>query len=390
MTNLDQQEEDQQEETRRPLLRRFTIFVILIGMTFGCFVALLATTWPTGSFINVLLLAIGSAVISTALISLVLDLFWSEERVRMEQKQLKPFLMRVEKFTDRLQVLEGRLQAFKLTGLNYCHSSRADALETFLKHAKEVVESSKASKKRNSESSTSSTVHIVSSSARGLVGHFDREPTEIQKKWRDLITNNPKSFRILLTHPAYAHFRQPAEGRVQGDIELEILKTAIYLYCVAGMGSSELRFYRGSPSVFAIQANRHILLNPYPYGEMAMDTLCLEFESENENSFVSGFMKKHFNDTWDFISTPTRCVDDKPLVEGVDDLDKILTAFSECADHRSPKRLLFTRRQVDELDAFIQIIRKRSEDESRTLRKPIESDAPFQEYVLKNDLLVEG
>jgi hypothetical protein len=202
------------------------------------------------------------------------------------------------------------------------------------------------------ERSLQTTINIVSSSARGLMGYIDREPSQLQRAWRELITRQPKSFRLLLTHPAFAHLRQPAEERASGDIELEILKTAIYLHCVAGMKSNELRFYRGSPTVFAIQVGDHILVNPYPYGTMAMDTLCLEFERGKEGSYIAKFMNMHFNHTWAFMDQPSKTVDYKPLIAGIDKFDDILEAFSECTFLNNPKRLRLTASQVEELDTF--------------------------------------
>jgi hypothetical protein len=217
------------------------------------------------------------------------------------------------------------------------------------------------------------------------MGYIDRDPTQLQKAWRDLITNYPKNFRILLTHPAFAHLRQPAEERSYGDIELEILKTAIFLYYVAGMESTELRLYRGSPTVFAIQAGEHILVNPYPYGTMAMETLCLEFERGQENSYIARFMSMHFNHTWAFIDQPSKVVDGKPLVVGIDKFEDILQAFSECTFLNDAKKLRLTEAQVNELDVFTY----------RTLKKTIKSFAieppdngpRFMDYVKNSGFL---
>jgi len=215
------------------------------------------------------------------------------------------------------------------------------------------------------------------------MGYLDRQAHRIQKEWRELITKAPKSFKILLTHPAYAHLRQPAEERSSGDIELEILKTAIYLHCVAGMTEDELRFYRGSPTVFLIMAGKHILLNPYPYGKMAMDTLCLEFESDSEGSYVADFAGMHFDHTWAFIHQNSKMVDGKPLVEGINNFDQILKAFSECTFLNDEKKLRLTRAQVEELDTFTcQTLS--SEEIKFSLEPP--KDNPFKRYFNENHL----
>lgn len=134
---------------------------------------------------------------------------------------------------------------------------------------------------------------------------------------------------------------------------MEILKTAIYLHCVAGMKETQLRLYRGSPTVFAIKVQQHILLNPYPYGKMAMETLCLEFESAEESTYIGNFVNMHFNHTWAFFDQDSKLVDGRPLVAGVGSFSDILDAFSECTYLGDPQRLRLARAQVKELDRFI-------------------------------------
>ena len=151
------------------------------------------------------------------------------------------------------------------------------------------------------------------------------------------------------------------------------------------MKAAELRLYRGSPTVFAIQVGDHILLNPYPYGTMAMDTLCLEFERGKEGSYIAKFTNMHFNHTWAFIDQPSKTVDGKQLVVGIDSFDDILMAFAECTYLNTPKKLRLTRSQITELDTFV----------STTLRRMIKSFAieppssknPFTAFVSANGFL---
>lgn len=323
----------------------------------------------------------GTSLLATAFISLILELVWSNQRTQAEKDELQPIYEKLKDVPDKLGKLEGRLEAFKQLGFNNCYASRNDALKTFLSYAQSILKDDDQSLDPSSERSFDNTINIVSSSARGLVGYIDREPSKLQKDWRNIITTHPRSFRILLTHPAFAHLRQPAEERASGDIELEILKTAIYLHCVAGMKANELRLYRGSPTVFAIQVGDHILLNPYPYGTMAMDTLCLEFERGQEGSYISKFTHMHFNHTWAFIDQPSKTVDNKSLVAGIDSFDDILDAFSECTFLSNPRRLRLTRSQVEELDRFIcKRIRPESKDSLP------ESPAPFKEFMDRSGL----
>lgn len=340
-------------------LRPMTIAIILIGLLAGLaatlVAALLSALAPEWKTLQLVTLNIGCGLIATAFITATLDLVWSRQRGKEERDRMQPMLDRFDAFERTLNQLEGRLEAFKKLGLNHCHLSRRDALQNFLRYAQETVTIAdhKPSKSEADDDSNRRRVNIVSSSARGLIGELDGEAKKVQNQWRELISKNPKHFRLLLTHPAYAHLRQPAEKRSSGDIELEVLKAAIYLHCVAGMKSTELRFYRGSPTVFMIHANEHVLLNPYPYGRMAMDTLCLEFEGEAEDSYVADFVSMHFHQPWAFKDRPGKEIDGKPLVEGVDSIESILDAFGECTFLSEPKRLRLTLKQVAELDVFI-------------------------------------
>jgi hypothetical protein len=340
-------------------IRPFTIAVVIVGLFAGLFLAVLAGRWTSGSEVNVVLLNIGSGLFATAFISLVLDLFWSRERARVERDELQPLMKDFDDFAKKLEQIEGRLGAFKQLGLNECHGSRLKALRRFLAYAREVVETPLG---QHGQIKTGGTIDLVTSSARGLMGYLDRESRDVQRGWRELMTDHPKRFRILLTHPAYAHLRQPAEERASGDIELEVLKTAIYLHCAAGMSGGELRFYRGSPTVFTIQAGRHILLNPYPYGKMAMDTLCLEFDTDAQDQFVTDFVGMHFNHTWAFIDQPGKRVDGKPLVVAVNTFDDIVDAFCECTYLGDPSRLRLTHWQVVELDTFVSHVSRERTD----------------------------
>ncbi|MDP8225931.1 MAG: hypothetical protein P9L99_21400 [Candidatus Lernaella stagnicola] len=355
------------------MLRLHTWIVIGFGLVVGALLTILSQTVGTDTVFRFVLLNLGCALVATVFISILLDLFWSKERAAVEKKELEPLFKKFQDFTEKLNKLEGRLEAFKQLGLDYCNATRYDALERFLNIAKDVVAVSS-----NEQQKPAITIDIVSSSARGLVGYLDREAPSIQMEWRSLITEYPRYFRVLLTHPAYAHLRQPAEERSSGDIELEILKTAIYLHCVAGIDSRNLRFYRGSPTLFLIKINRHVLLNPYPYGKMAMDTLCLEFESDDEEGYVANFAKMHFDHTWAFLHQDSKRVDGNKLVEGIDSMEDILQSFSECSFLHEPRKLRLTTHQVLELDTFVNIILRKG---TVRLRKEIQTERPFKEYL---------
>ncbi len=364
-------------------MKKTTIVIIVIASLSGICISILTEILQIQQWLKIIMVNIGCGLIATAIISVILDLFWSKERAKIEQDEMKPFLDEFKEFTNKLSNLEEQLKAFKILGLNSCYSSRNEALDKFYNYASEAIERVPKSKVDDSDCvKCTGKINIVSSSARGLIGYLDREDNEIQKKWRELITKHPRNFQILLTHPAYAHLRQPAEERSSGDIEMEILKTAMYLLMVAGMSNNEQRFYRGSPTVFLIQVNKHYLLNIYPYGKMAMNTLCLEFESANENSYVSDFSRMHFHHTWNFLQQNSKVVDNKPLVEGISDFSHILTAFSECTTLNC-NNLRLTKDQVNELDTFFLEIKKIA-DTKKLKEWNLDSERnPFMKFVIQ-------
>ena len=73
-------------DPHRPPIHPFTILVIIVGFILGALVSLLSVLTSPGSAGQILLLSVGSGIISTALISLVLDLFWSRERARAHRR----------------------------------------------------------------------------------------------------------------------------------------------------------------------------------------------------------------------------------------------------------------------------------------------------------------
>ncbi len=365
-------------------MKKTTIVIIAIASLLGICISILTEILQIRQWLKIVMINIGCGLIATAIISVILDLFWSKERAKIEKEEMQPFLDKFNEFTQKLGDLEGRLEAFKLLGLNYCYSSRNIALEKFFKYASEAIGRVPQNKESDIECvKCTGKINIVSSSARGLIGYLDREDNDIQKKWRELITKHPKNFQILLTHPAYAHLRQPAEERSSGDIEMEILKTAMYLLMVAGMSGNGQRFYRGSPTVFLIQVNKYYLVNIYPYGKMAMDTLCLEFESVNENTYVADFARMHFHHTWNFLQQNSKTVDGKPLVEGISDFVHILTAFSECTTLSDSTNLRLTKNQVQELDTFFQKIKEITNPQKLQDWNLTDENNPFMKFVIQ-------
>lgn len=356
------------------------------GIGFGLFLVTLPASIHLPDIWKSISVSIGTGLISTSFIGLVLELLWGKMRAEIAKQQLSPITLQIQKianefshkvknvsestlnnftnFTSRLQKLQGRLEAFESLGLSYCHPSRSEAISAFLEYLNEQFSKKDACNESKSTSPCLTPINIVSSSARGLIGYLDREPSSSQRDWRESMLKHSENFRILLTHPSYAHLRQPAEERGVGDIESEIIKTMVFLHCVCGMKSDSLRLYRGSPTVFLVEVGKHVLVNPYSYGKMAMDTLCLEFNTtpsqphdelikKTGKTYVEEFAKKHFHEPWSFGTQCGKRVDGKLLVKVIDKVEDILNAFMECTINGAEKGLRFTISQVHELDEFV-------------------------------------
>ena len=356
------------------------------GVGMGLFLVILPASVSMRDIWESISVSIGTGLISTSFIGLVLELLWGKMRVEIAREQLSPITSEIEKvahdfcekvgdvsertlenftdFTSRLQKLQGRLEAFENLGLSYCHPSRKEAIDTFLEYVNLQFDNKVACNIDEENSPCLKPINIVSSSARGLIGYLDRAPSAGQRKWRSSMLEHSGIFRILLTHPSYAHLRQPAEERGVGDIEAEIIKTMVFLHCVCGMGNSSLRLYRGSPTVFLIEIGDHVLLNPYSYGKMAMETLCLEFNTalsqpsdalvkKTGKTYVEEFAKKHFHEPWSFGTQCGKRVNGKLLVNIIDNVEDILKAFKECTINGNEKILRFTLSQVHEIDEFV-------------------------------------
>jgi len=382
------------------------------GVGMGLFLVILPASVSMPDVWGSISVSIGTGLISTSFIGLVLELLWGKMRVEIARKQLSPITSVIEKvaldfckkvgdvsertlenftnFTSRLQKLQGRLEAFENLGLSYCHPSRKEATDTFLKYVNLQFDNKAACNTDEENSPCLKQINIVSSSARGLIGYLDRDPSAEQCKWRLSMLEHPGIFQILLTHPSYAHLRQPAEERGVGDIEAEIIKTMVFLHCVCGMENSSLRLYRGSPTVFLIEIGDHVLLNPYSYGKMAMDTLCLEFNTapsqhsdalvkKTGKTYVEDFAKKHFHEPWSFGTQCGNRVDGKLLVKVINTVEDILKAIMECTINRSEKTLRFTLAQVHELDEFVDSLGK-----EYNFKNTISEKYPFMTYVINN------
>lgn len=144
-------------------------------------------------------------------------------------------------------------------------------------------------------------IYIVGTSFRGLLWPSIGEE-KIMKSISEKIKNSECKVRFLLTHPAFAHLRQSLEGiqrREEFHIAQEILDTLL-IFKRAGVDYKDVRFVKGTPTIFGIKTSKYMLINPYPSQRQAYKSLTLILDSDNgENQVYQAFDHAHFQGVWD-------------------------------------------------------------------------------------------
>ena len=109
-------------------------------------------------------------------------------------------------------------------------------------------------------------VWIVATSIKGLLEatseHFDGQ------RLMERIVDSGCNLRIMMTNPNVANFRGEQEQRAEGEIPNDIKMNISYLKRI-NVQRDQIRFYKGTPTVFAIATTDRMLLNPYPYQTQA-------------------------------------------------------------------------------------------------------------------------
>ena len=150
-------------------------------------------------------------------------------------------------------------------------------------------------------SSEEKEIYIVGTSFRGLLWPSIGEE-KLMKSLSEKIINSECKVRFLLTHPAFAHLRQSLEGiqrREEFHIAQEILDTLL-IFKRAGVEHKDVRFVKGTPTIFGIKTSKYMLINPYPSQRQAFKSLTLLIDSDNgENQVYQAFDHAHFQGVWD-------------------------------------------------------------------------------------------
>jgi len=220
--------------------------------------------------------------ITIAIVSLFLA-YWSVvtgresiDTLNNVHKEIESEFGRIKAINEDTQSLIARItklfDASEREGLEMVYPNRMEALKEFAPYMKEEKEE----------------ILIIGSS---LLGLFLYVPG-----FKDIVQENPKRFKFLLTHPDDSRKREGPEGRDQGVIKGEIIE-GIHKLMNWGVPLENIQLYRGSPTVFTIITSTHMLLNPYPYCTEAYRCWCLQVSSKG--SIYKQYYEKHFKDAWD-------------------------------------------------------------------------------------------
>ncbi|HEX8068660.1 MAG TPA: toll/interleukin-1 receptor domain-containing protein [Pyrinomonadaceae bacterium] len=173
-------------------------------------------------------------------------------------------------------------------GLEGVYQTRGAALENFAGSLNAEIDKAQQGKPAR--------IWIVSSSCRGFltaaIERFDGQGMI------DQIANTPCDFRILMTDPDMADFRAEQEGRAQGAIQTEI-RAGIAMLKYAGIKRENLKYYPGTPTVFAISTADKMLLNPYPYERESQRCFSLIVRKTNSpEDIYHQYIDSHFEKPW--------------------------------------------------------------------------------------------
>ncbi len=159
---------------------------------------------------------------------------------------------------------------------------------------------------------------FVGTSFRGLYWPIEGDPQILELIEMLSAPGNSASLKFIFTHPAFAYLRSYAEGKERTDssfsIRQEILQSVLMLRKI-GVKEQNIKFYKGTPTLFGVMTDNHIFLNPYPYKKQSYTSFGITIaKSEHEaiqKSLYSTFKEAHFTDVWDDRDNTVEWRDDK-------------------------------------------------------------------------------
>lgn len=288
-------------ESKKSIWRNGYVFGLILLAVLGISIIVIgAGQFADGTVPNEILIGIGVSFGPAALVAVLFRIFLFDE---VQYQLTNPVLEEIKEtlspeikkqVKDVLSMYREEIELLKIikeAGIVRPYRSRGFALKQFVGEIQ----------KENFE------IFIVGSSLKGLLQNDEYQEIriEIEKK----IENSGAKVLFLLTHPMVADLRAEQEARRPKDIGTEIIES-LKILDSWGVPPDNVRLYKGTPTCFAIKTSSTMLLNTYPYGEVAYESPCLIVEKSEDNSgyFFNAFEKAHFG-VWD-----------KDIVEKIDNL----------------------------------------------------------------------
>lgn len=276
------------------------IVIIILGLFFVVMSRITQSKELSGIFSG-----IGVSLIPAGLLSFLLsrfadsitEMFLSETveqviRERME-KNLGDIEQTVSKGLNKIDEDMKRFSPLFISssklGLQNIYLTRTEALKDFVVFLNQEI--------HKADIGDIARVWIVSSSIKGFLQvaaeNFDGRAL-IEK-----IANANCDLRIMMTDPEVVELRSNQEGRGQGEIRSEVIMNLAYLKRL-GVTRESIKFYSGTPTVFAIATKERMLLNPYPYQTEAFRCFSVVVNHTlypNEDIYHQ-YLRHHFEEPW--------------------------------------------------------------------------------------------
>ncbi len=283
---------------------------------------------------------------------------YEQETARQKARNPAPASSHASRVPDDTRFLEG-------AGIIRSFTNRKDALRFF-----------------NTKLDRAQKVVVVGSSLKGLLhpGGTDwatrailRQRVSLQIAAEDEPTRRTD---FVFTHPAFADLRATQENREKQDIALEVIESLMYLK-EWGTPPSAVHLYLGTPTCFGILADDQMILNPYPYADVAFQSPCLLLQ--DGGYFFNSFVNSHFG-----VIDRTMVVRLCDLAADIGDLHWSLSEFQRRTDELlarareitvRDRSLSDTENDLEKHPGFSDIVaaaRKRHESMGQTRKAPRE------------------
>jgi len=254
---------------------KMKITIVSLTLVIGTMLTILGAFIDITKPISIILLSFGATFTASAIISFI-----------MLMSSLSDLKTNVHEIVT---IIGDRLDLSCLSRFTLIESSQNIGLTNIYKNRTEALKSNNFSKIIQKEEDE---IIIAGSSLVGLLQdrHFSHILEILKKRLK-----KETAITFMLIHPLFSYFRAEQEGFESEDIGKNIIKSLKLIKSELISINSLLvsvYLYHGTPTCFGIYTTNGMLINPYPYGHKAYDSICFEFSG---NSYASNYFKKsHF------------------------------------------------------------------------------------------------